>query len=72
METIIDQGKTAGLERLTSEFYTLIPHSFGRQRPGVINTREVLQLKMDMLTVSESDTLTKFALLSSMVVSIFM
>lgn len=57
METIIDQGKVAGLEELTSKFYTVIPHSFGRERPPVIKTREVLQLKMDMLTVSGSITI---------------
>ena len=51
MEKIIDKGKKAGLEELTSKFYTAIPHNFGRQRPPVINTREVLQKKMDMLTV---------------------
>jgi len=51
MELLIDQGKHSGLEDLSSKFYTAIPHSFGRQRPPVINTREVLQKKMDMLAV---------------------
>ena len=54
MEKIIDQGKKAGLEDLSSKFFTVIPHSFGRQRPPVMNTREVLQQKMDMLAVSYS------------------
>ncbi|XP_065065957.1 protein mono-ADP-ribosyltransferase PARP3-like [Rhopilema esculentum] len=51
IEKILDQGKKAGLEELTSRFFTVIPHSFGRQRPPVINTKEILQKKMDMLTV---------------------
>ena len=46
--------KTAGasLDSLTSRFYTVIPHSFGRQVPPLINTQEKLQAKKDMLLVS--------------------
>ena len=55
MELLIDQGKHSGLQELSSKFYTVIPHSFGRQRPPVINTREVLQLKMDMLAVRNAN-----------------
>ena len=40
-------GRAAGnrreLEVLTSKFYTLIPHSFGRRVPPVINPAEMLQ-----------------------------
>ena len=32
-------------------FYTLIPHSFGRQRPPVINTVEDVRRKYDMLAI---------------------
>lgn len=39
------------LETLTSQFYTLIPHSFGRQRPPVISDLETVQGKKDMLIV---------------------
>ncbi|CAH1797246.1 unnamed protein product [Owenia fusiformis] len=39
------------LVALTSKFYTLIPHDFGRQRPPIITTMEVVRAKMDMLLV---------------------
>lgn len=39
------------LQQLSSEFYTLIPHNFGRQRPPSISDSEFLQRKMDLLTV---------------------
>ncbi|KAL6050440.1 Poly [ADP-ribose] polymerase 3 [Balamuthia mandrillaris] len=38
-------------EAASSEFYTLIPHSFGRQRPPPIADLETLQQKKDMLNV---------------------
>lgn len=37
------------LMELTNRFYTLIPHNFGRVRPPVINTQEMLKKKMSML-----------------------
>lgn len=37
------------LMELTDRFYTLIPHNFGRVRPPVINTSEMLKKKMQML-----------------------
>lgn len=39
------------LEELSSHFYTVIPHNFGRNRPPPINTPELLQAKKDMLLV---------------------
>jgi poly [ADP-ribose] polymerase len=39
------------LEALSSRFYTLIPHSFGRQRPPTISNEETVRKKMDMLLV---------------------
>ncbi len=48
---IVDTKKKSQLPDLTSRFYTLIPHDFGRQRPPVINTLEVAREKMDMLLV---------------------
>ncbi|KAM6169467.1 protein mono-ADP-ribosyltransferase PARP3 [Rhynchocyon petersi] len=39
------------LEELSSHFYTVIPHNFGRTRPPPINSPEVLQAKKDMLLV---------------------
>ncbi|XP_029455379.1 protein mono-ADP-ribosyltransferase PARP3 isoform X2 [Rhinatrema bivittatum] len=39
------------LEELSSRFYTIIPHNFGRMRPPIIDTSEVIQNKKDMLLV---------------------
>ena len=52
IERAIQNNETSRLADLSSAFYTVIPHSFGRQRPPAITTAETLQLKMDMLTVS--------------------
>ena len=40
------------LEDLSSQFYTIIPHSFGRRLPPVIDDEEKLQAKKNMLLVS--------------------
>ena len=40
------------LAELSSSFYTIIPHSFGRNVPPVIDNAEKLQRKFDMLLVS--------------------
>jgi len=37
------------LEVLSSEFYTLIPHNFGRQRAPAIDTDDKLQAKVELL-----------------------
>lgn len=37
------------LEELSSKFYTVIPHDFGRQRPPIINSQELLRTKLDLL-----------------------
>lgn len=42
------------LEELSSHFYTVIPHNFGRSRPLPINSQELLQAKKDMLLVRAS------------------
>lgn len=44
-----DTGRS--LEELSSHFYTVIPHNFGRSRPPPINSLELLQAKKDMLLV---------------------
>lgn len=41
----------AKLERLSSKFYTTIPRDFGRQRPPVIATQDMLQKCYDMCNV---------------------
>jgi len=49
----ITQGRTSNavLEPLCNEFYTVIPHSFGRVRPPIIREAEAVQQKKDMLSV---------------------
>ena len=39
------------LAELTSKFYTIIPHDFGRRVPPPIVDQETLQKKFDMLLV---------------------
>ncbi|XP_023791242.1 poly [ADP-ribose] polymerase 3 isoform X2 [Cyanistes caeruleus] len=39
------------LEELSSRFYTIIPHNFGRARPPPINSPDLLRAKKDMLLV---------------------
>ncbi|XP_044307387.1 protein mono-ADP-ribosyltransferase PARP3 [Varanus komodoensis] len=39
------------LQDLSSRFYTIIPHNFGRSRPPPIDTQEIVQAKKDMLLV---------------------
>lgn len=45
----LKNGSKAGLTNLSNEFYTLIPHDFGRTRPPVIEDLSVVQEKFDML-----------------------
>lgn len=49
MKAPADSGRS--LEELSSHFYTIIPHNFGRSRPPPINSPELLQAKKDMLLV---------------------
>lgn len=51
IEKVLDKNSKAGLNELSSQFYTVIPHDFGRRIPPVINTLEMLREKMDMLLV---------------------
>lgn len=44
------QGRNQ-LEEMSSKFYTCIPHNFGRMRPQVIDTPDLVQAKKDMLLV---------------------
>lgn len=48
-DIIISNKNTAKLNDLSSKFYTIVPHSFGRMVPPAIKTIEMLQQKMDML-----------------------
>ncbi|XP_056194209.1 protein mono-ADP-ribosyltransferase PARP3 isoform X2 [Falco biarmicus] len=44
-------SQAALLEDLSSRFYTIIPHNFGRARPPPINSPDLLRAKKDMLLV---------------------
>ncbi|NXE55409.1 PARP3 polymerase, partial [Casuarius casuarius] len=44
-------ARAARLEQLSSRFYTIIPHNFGRARPPPINSHDLLRAKKDMLLV---------------------
>lgn len=46
-----DKKRTSELAELSSLFYTLIPHNFGRDRPPTISDAATLRRKMDMLIV---------------------
>src|SRR5690349_23090338 len=50
---IIDKPRTAAityqLQELSSDFYTVIPHSFGMKVPPVINTAPMVKTKLEML-----------------------
>lgn len=39
------------LEELSSRFYTIVPHNFGRARPPPIDSPKLLRAKKDMLLV---------------------
>lgn len=43
--------QAAHLEDLSSRFYTIVPHNFGRARPPPINSPDLLRAKKDMLLV---------------------
>ena len=53
IRTLINQGTgtTADFQRLSSRFYQVLPHDFGRQRPPVINDMTMLQSRYDMCDV---------------------
>uniref|UniRef100_A0A8C6U288 Poly [ADP-ribose] polymerase n=1 Tax=Neogobius melanostomus TaxID=47308 RepID=A0A8C6U288_9GOBI len=52
LEAALNQkNKKAKLEELSSKFFTIIPHNFGRQRPPTIDTKEIIEKKKEMLMV---------------------
>ena len=52
LESDIKERKLENLYGLSSKFYTLIPHAFGRKMPPPILDLETVRAKMDMLLVS--------------------
>ena len=51
IEKELNANKTNKLNDLSSKFYTVIPHDFGRKIPPAIRDLEALRQKMDMLLV---------------------
>ncbi|KAJ0068472.1 hypothetical protein NL108_008437 [Boleophthalmus pectinirostris] len=45
------KSKQSELEELSSKFFTIIPHNFGRVRPPTINSNEIIEKKKEMLMV---------------------
>ncbi|KAF9877171.1 hypothetical protein CkaCkLH20_05437 [Colletotrichum karsti] len=39
----------AAIEQLSNQFYSLIPHAFGRRRPPIISTNDMLKKELDLL-----------------------
>ena len=52
IEKDLKANKKTRLKDLSSKFYTVIPHDFGRTIPPVIDNLELLRNKMDMLLVN--------------------
>lgn len=52
LEKVIKGSKSrADLERLSSKFYTTLPHDFGRQQPPVLTSMDMVQRCLDMCNV---------------------
>lgn len=51
LEAVMENKKKGSYADISSRFYTVIPHDFGRTRPKPIDSREALQKKYDMLAV---------------------
>lgn len=51
LEKAVDARNNAQIVSLSSKFYTVIPHDFGRKVPPIMNTLETIRKKYDMLLV---------------------
>lgn len=49
LEAALKKKSSADLATLSSQFYTLIPHDFGRKVPPVIDNDDMLQSKVELL-----------------------
>ncbi|KAL6913807.1 hypothetical protein FSST1_011567 [Fusarium sambucinum] len=47
--TEYNMSVASATEQLSNTFYSLIPHAFGRNRPPVINTNQMLKKEIDLL-----------------------
>lgn len=53
-------GFKKACEHLTNRYYTVIPHSFGRQRPIVIDNADLLKRELDLVdSLSDMEVATK-------------
>ncbi|XP_072540673.1 protein mono-ADP-ribosyltransferase PARP3 [Salminus brasiliensis] len=50
-EAIKKKSNDSKLSELSSKFFTIIPHNFGRNRPPVINRDDIIHSKKEMLLV---------------------
>lgn len=50
-EALKKKSRKTVMEELSSKFYTIIPHNFGRQKPPVIDASDILEKKKEMLLV---------------------
>ncbi|KAL8585846.1 hypothetical protein ACOMHN_040071 [Nucella lapillus] len=50
-EAVAKKSPRNKLQALSSQFYTAVPHDFGRRTPPVIDNAEGVQMKYDMLAV---------------------
>jgi hypothetical protein len=51
-EAIKSGASKSELADLSSDFYSLVPHDFGRRRPTIIDNETMLKAKMEMLEVT--------------------
>lgn len=49
--TLKGPSRSSRLEELSSKFFTIVPHNFGRNRPPTINDRDIVEKKKEMLMV---------------------
>lgn len=49
LDKVLRSGSKITIDELSSEFYTLIPHNFGWKKPTPINTKDILQQKLELL-----------------------
>jgi len=56
---VIAGEQKGSVNDLTAEFYTYVPHSFGRTRPPPLNTTEMLQGKFDLINTLTDMTIVQ-------------
>lgn len=58
-KVLAGEKSRGSISELTAEFYTAVPHSFGRQRPPPLNTRELVQNKFDLVNTLSDVTVVQ-------------